>query len=204
MQQPQRFAWTASSDDNRTIVLNRDYIHGRTHWIRDELDPLVAQQGPHSLTADTVTTLLNFLDQLRRASLSAQTLRSSRIHFALLEISGRGTRWPAELIDQVDDLLRDWTDMYGPLLELRPLLYEQGGRLYGISTPEDVEREKLLIKWLRTPATHVSPAIARRHGDLGFKPGECVSFSDSISGHFFLTSLQLVDQCHVCLSCWYH
>lgn len=224
-QQPQYFAWTSSPDNDKdTIVLDRDYLRSRTSWIRDDLDPLVAQRGPDSLTADTVITLFTFFEELRKASLSHQTLRCSRVHFALLEISGRATRWPSKLIEIVDSLIQYWTSIYGTLADIRPLLYEDGGRLYGISTPEDLEREKLLIKWLRSAGTHVSPTIARRHGDLGFKPGECVvtfffcPFPPFMCSPFLFylypnsdpapvpltLSPQLVDQCHVRLSCWNH
>lgn len=170
MQQP-KIAWTRS-DDDRLITLDRDYIRSRTTWIRDELDPRIARDGPDFLSPDNVIALFTFLDELRRADISTQTLRCSRVHMALLEISGRATRWPAGLIDKVDSLIQYWEGIHGPLILIRPLLYDLGGRLHGICTPEDIERERLLIKWLRTPGHPVSPAIARRHGDLGFRPGE--------------------------------
>lgn len=51
-------------------------------------------------------------------------------------------------------------------------LYEPGGRLHGVCKPEDASREKILIKWLKTPGVKLSPLLARRVGDLGFKPGD--------------------------------
>lgn len=172
--QRQQFPGTESSDGTQDITLDREYIRSRTRWIRDDLDPRIAREGPDTLTPDSVITLFTFLEELRSASISAETLRCTRVHRALLDISGHATRWPGKLVDKVDDLINHWNHVYGPLHAVRPLLYDQGGRLHGISLPEDLERDKLLIKWLRTPATPISPAISRRHGDLGFRPGEYV------------------------------
>jgi len=169
------FAWTVSNSDVQTAAPDPEYLRTRTSWIRDDLDPLIAREGPDTLSSDAVITLFTFFDELRKSNIPLHILRYSRIHLALLDISGRATRWPGKLIDQVDDLVKHWESIYGSLLDIRPFLYEEGGRLHGISTPEDIDRARLLIKWLRAPATPVSPAISRRHGGLGFKAGECVA-----------------------------
>lgn len=199
----QQFAWAAAPDDTQPNTLDRDYVRTQTRWIRDDLDQLIAREGPEVLTSDSVITLFTFFEELRHATISYETLRCSRVCYALLEISGSATRWPSKLIDKVDDIIQHWEAIHGPLQDVRPLLYEQGGRLYGITTPEDLERDKLLIKWLRMPATPVAPSISRRHGDLGFRPGECVLPSDSCTFNT-LTSNQLVDQPHVRLPCWHY
>lgn len=171
MQRSTFSSWNRS-DADQPFFLDRDYIRDRTRWIRDELDPQIARDGPEILCPDNVIILFTFLEDLRRSSLSLDILRYSRVHYALLEITGRATRWPGKLIDKVEHLIKLWEASFGHLRDIHRPLYEDGGRLHGISTAEDVERDKLLIKWLRAPNIHVSPAISRRHGDLGFTPGE--------------------------------
>lgn len=179
----QKFSWDTSSDDAQPSVLSREYLRERAQWIRDQLDPLVARDGPDALQPDNVITLIAFFEELRQSAISIDSFRYSRIHYALLELSGRATRWPGRLIDQADEIIRHWETIHGPLLDIRPPLYEPGGRLHGLSTPEDLEREKLLIKWLRAPDAMILPSFARRHGDLGFKPGECVVLCFPTQGH---------------------
>lgn len=67
-------------------------------------------------------------------------LQQSRIHRALLLVTGRGTRWPRKLIEQCDLIASSWTDLYGPLEDIRPLLYEKGGRLAGMMDERDLSR----------------------------------------------------------------
>ncbi|KAL1296769.1 hypothetical protein AAFC00_000233 [Neodothiora populina] len=171
MQRPIPTTWT-TLDLAQPLFLDRDYLRKRASWIRDELDPLVAREGPDVLCPDIVLTLVTFFDELCRASIPTETLVYSRVPRALLEITGRATRWPGKLIDKVEHVIKHLEESHGSLEEMRPLLYEGEGRLNGISSPEDVEREKLLIKWLKTPGILVSPTVSRRHGDLGFKPGD--------------------------------
>lgn len=175
MQRPKQLSWT-KSDPDQPLILDPQYIRARTRWIRDDLDPQLARDGPDILSPDIVITLFTFLEELRRSTPSLETLRSSRVHLALLDMTGCATRWPGKLINKADHLIKHLEASYGALADIRPFLYEEGGRLYGICTPEDVERDKLLIKWLRDPNVLVSPALSRRHGDLGFTPGECVLF----------------------------
>lgn len=153
-------------------LLHNENLKTRARWIRDDLDPMVAREGPDYLHADDVLTLVDFFTRLRDTPVPVETLRSSRIHCALLEIAGRATRWPRKLIDKVDELIEYWETVFGPLNEVGIDLFEPGGRLHGITSPEDTDKERLLVKWMRAKDVHVSPMVARRHGNLDFSPGE--------------------------------
>ncbi|KAK0811335.1 hypothetical protein LTR38_003663 [Friedmanniomyces endolithicus] len=154
-------------------VYNPDFLRQRARWIRDDLDPRIARTGHDALHADDILKLDDFLRQLLSAKLSIEDIRSSRIHLAVLEIAGRGTRWPKRLIERCDAVKEAWEVAHGPLQGMGIALYEGGGRLQGICRPEDLSKELLIVKWLRTPgATKLSPVKALRCGDLGFKPGE--------------------------------
>jgi hypothetical protein len=144
-------AWNLPARIEQATVLDLQYLKGRVSWIRDDLDPLVARDGPHTLQPDTVIVLFKFFAQLRASYLPLETIRDSRIHLALIDIARRATRWPARLIE----------DIYGI-----------GGRLHGISTPEDLQRELLLAKWSRKNTAWVDPNFSRRNGGLGFQAGE--------------------------------
>lgn len=159
--------WQASKQS-----LEPEFLRTRARWIRDELDPIVARDGPDIMHPDDVLDLDEFFRHLQVCSIALQTVRYSRIHLAVLEIAGRATRWPHRLINRCDVLIEKWEDQFGKLEELGTPLYEVGGRLHGVAKQEDLSRERLLVKWLRQPGVHVSPAVARRHGDLGFSPGE--------------------------------
>ncbi|KAI4846804.1 hypothetical protein E4T44_04863 [Aureobasidium sp. EXF-8845] len=131
-------------------ILDVEYLKNRVSWIRDELDPLVAREGPGSLGPDIVIVLFKFFEQLRTPHLTVEAVRDSRLHFALLTIAGRATRWPIKLIDEAEHIIRTW----------------------GIDTPEDLEKETILTEWQRRQASCVNPRFASRSGDLGFQPGD--------------------------------
>ncbi|KAK1035797.1 hypothetical protein LTR33_016428 [Friedmanniomyces endolithicus] len=154
-------------------VYNPDFLRQRARWIRDDLDPQIARNGHDALHADDILKLDDFLRQLLSAKLSIEDIRSSRIHLAVLEIAGRGTRWPKRFIERCDAVKGAWEVAHGPLQGMGFALYEGGGRLQGICRPEDLSKELLIVKWLRTPgAAKLSPVKALRSGDLRFKPGE--------------------------------
>ncbi|KAK0824989.1 hypothetical protein LTR73_007276 [Friedmanniomyces endolithicus] len=154
-------------------VYNPDFLRQRARWIRDDLDPQIARNGHDALHADDILKLDDLLRQLLSANLSIEVIRSSRIHLAVLEIAGRGTRWPKRLIERCDAVKQAWEVAHGPLQCMEIALYDGGGRLQGVCRPEDLSKELLIVKWLRTPgATRLSPVKALRSGDLGFEPGE--------------------------------
>lgn len=100
-------------------------------WIRDDLDVLVARDGPESLRADDLLRLNELFTRLQDASVTAPMLRSSRIHRAVIEIAGKATRWPGRLADECDKLVEMWTAKFGILGAIRPDLFGQNGRLEG-------------------------------------------------------------------------
>jgi hypothetical protein len=155
-------------------LLNLDYLLSRTRWIRDVLDPQIARQGPETTTADEVLQLEDLLRYLLAAKLSQNELRYSRLHLAVEAIASRATRWPKRLVDRCDVLKRAWEKQYDtPLKSWGTMLYEKdGGRLHGICEPEDTSDEDLLSKWATQPDAKPNPSFSRRHGDLGFVPGE--------------------------------
>jgi hypothetical protein len=165
-------AWKLPARVEQASVLDLQYLKGRVSWIRDDLDPLVARDGPNTLRPDTVILLFKFFEQLRTSYLSLETIRDSRLHLALIDIAGRATRWPIKLIEEAEDVISRWESEWGPLSSIRVNLYDTGGRLHGVSTPEDVHRELLLTKWSRKNTAWVDPNFARRNGGLGFQPGE--------------------------------
>lgn len=156
----------------RESVYNPDYLLHQSRWIRDDLDLQVARNGPDALHSNDILTLDEFLRRLLNAGISLEDIRLSRIHLAVDTIAGKATRWPTKLIDKADKLKKDWEKQHGPLNEVKAPLYEHGGRLCGLASPENVTNEQLLVQWLKKADVEVSPQVARRHGDLGFKPGE--------------------------------
>jgi hypothetical protein len=155
-------------------VYDPNFLRHQARWIRDDLDLQIARDGPDALHSDDILNLDEFLRRLLNANISHEDIRLSRLHLALSGISGKATRWPTRLIERADAVVAVWEANHGPMKSLIPLLYEPGGRLHGVCKPEDINKEKLIIKWLKAPGVKLSPMLARRVGDLGFKPGECV------------------------------
>ncbi len=153
-------------------VYDLDYLRQQCRWIRDELDPQVARDGPDALHSDDILKLDELLRRLLSSNISLEDIRSSRLHLALTTISGQGTRWPNRLIDRADAVKAAWVTSHGLLRQLTVPLYEPGGRLHGICRPEDTSKEKMMVRWLKEQVVSLSPMRARRSGDLGFKPGE--------------------------------
>ncbi|KAF7189105.1 hypothetical protein HII31_09527 [Pseudocercospora fuligena] len=160
-----------SSETKEASPFDRDHLRKQARWIRDTLDPQVAQDGPDALHSDDILTLDELLRGLLGSGLGVEDIRYSRIHLAVNAISGKATRWPRKLIDRCENLRTAWEQSYGPIGELGTPLYEPGGRLHGICKPEDLSKEKLLVKWMRTAGVKISPIVARKPGALGFTPG---------------------------------
>ncbi|KAL5449882.1 hypothetical protein PMIN06_006731 [Paraphaeosphaeria minitans] len=154
------------------IDLSRPRLRQISHWIRDELDPLVAREGPEWLRADDVLTLHDISQALKTfSSITALDLRATGIHRAVMEISGIATRWPGRLADDCDELIHLWTTKFGRLEDLHPFLYGRGGRLEGIASIEETSKLALLRRWQKGCPDRISPKRARRRGSLGFHPG---------------------------------
>ena len=172
---PARTKQSDRSEINASIY-NPEFLRQQARWIRDDLDPQVARDGPEALHSGDLLNIDDFLRRLVAAKIQLDDLRFSRLHLAVTAICGKATRWPAKLIERADALEMAWKKEYGPLKNITAPLYEAGGRLKGICKPDDLSKEKLIIKWLKSPGVKISPLLARRVGNLGFKPGESVPF----------------------------
>jgi hypothetical protein len=115
--------------------LSRARLKELTAWIRDDLDPKVAQEGPDTLRPDDVLVLHEFFQALQSSTtLTALDLRATGIHRAVMEVAGTATRWPGRLADDCDEIIRIWTSKFGRLEDLHPFMYGRGGRLEGIAS----------------------------------------------------------------------
>lgn len=171
--------------------LSRQRLRQIATWIRDELDPLVAREGPDVLRADDVLTLHEVFRALRTSTtLSALDLRATGIHKAIIDVAGIATRWPGRLADDCDKIISIWTAKFGRLQDLRPFLYGRGGRLEGIATADEFSKavshcdlelldvtadlvtfQALLKRWQHICPEKIAPGSSHRQGDLGFKAG---------------------------------
>ncbi|EKG12287.1 hypothetical protein MPH_10592, partial [Macrophomina phaseolina MS6] len=150
---------------------SKELLRQRASWIRDDLDPRIARDGPDCMHPDDVLTLHELFVGLQDADLSISTLRFSRIHLAILEVSGKATRWPKRLAKECDKTVEVWTKKYGKLSEIRPRLFKPDGRLYGVCTGRELTRNALIRLWSEQNPAHTSPDRGMQHGSLGFKPG---------------------------------
>lgn len=112
------------------------------HWIRDDLDLLVAREGPDVLRPDDVVMLHELFVALRQSTaITALDLRATGVHKAVKDIASIATRWPKRLCDDCDKVLALWTSKFGPLDELHPFLYGRRGRLEGIASLAEYSSE---------------------------------------------------------------
>jgi hypothetical protein len=122
--------------------LTRPRLKALAKWVRDELDLLVAREGPNILRPDDVLILHETFIALRLATdITALDIRATGIHFAVQDIAGVATRWPGRLCDDCDKIIAIWTEKFGSLKNLHPFMYGRGGRLEGIAGPTEYSRE---------------------------------------------------------------
>jgi hypothetical protein len=132
-----------------TPDVTRARLRQIAYWIRDELDPSIAREGPEHLRADDVLILHDIFQALRTSTtISALDLRATGIHKAVMDVSGMATRWPGRLCDDCDKIISIWTAKFGRLEDLRPFLYGRGGRLEGIASVEDSTNQVSLLRLL--------------------------------------------------------
>lgn len=174
----------SGSHQVKNSVYDLQYLRRRCRWIRDELDPQIARNGPDALHSDDVLKLDEFMRRLLSSNLSLDDIRHSRLHLAIESISGQATRWPKKMIERADAVKSFWESSYGPLKDIGVLLFEPGGRLHGVTRYMDKSNDRILNHWMRSPAVKLNPLLARRPGDLGFKPGEQVQTeTPSLAAH---------------------
>lgn len=127
---------------NQPTTMSRSRLKRLAIWIRDELDLLVAREGPNILRPDDVLKLHETFIALRQAeNITLQDLRATGIHKAVLDIAGVATRWPSRLCDDCDNIIVVWRARFGPFNDLRPFLYGRGGRLEGIASVAEHSQE---------------------------------------------------------------
>jgi hypothetical protein len=127
-------------EGNLPIHLRRNELRAMASKIRDDLDPLIAQNGPTALHPDDALTINNVLMGLQQYRISMYSIRYTRIHLAVEAICGKATRWPSKLADQADLVLEVFIRNYGPIEKIKPLLFNSGGRLYRICKPTDLTK----------------------------------------------------------------
>ncbi|KAG9376195.1 SAD SRA domain containing protein [Pyrenophora tritici-repentis] len=99
--------------------LSRTRLKQIARWIRDELDLLVAREGPDILRPDDVVTLHETFIALRQAqNITVSDLRATGIHIAVRELAGVATRWPGRLCDDCDKIIDIWTARFGSFSDL--------------------------------------------------------------------------------------
>ncbi|CAI6336518.1 unnamed protein product [Periconia digitata] len=163
--------WT-SSQGVSTNDLSRARLRRMSVWIRDDLDPIVARDGPESLLSDDVLSLHDFFRSLQTSTkITALDLRSTGIHKAILEITGIATRWPGRLCDDCDNIIEIWSAKFGKLENLHPFLYGRGGCLEGIASGGELSKKALLTRWKHDCPDKIAPGVSHRIGDLGFRAG---------------------------------
>lgn len=144
-----------------SLVTSLQHLTKMTHWIRNTLDLQIAQSGPEALSANDLLDIDSFLRSLLSyaGGISLETLRSSRIHLAMLDICGRATRWPLKVIERADAIGQVWENRYGVLSGI--------GWDVRVDGWDEVvgNRESTVLRGLNM-------GKARKFGDLGFKPGE--------------------------------
>jgi len=122
--------------------ITRPRLRQIAYWIRDELDPIIASEGPEHLRADDVLVLHDMFQALRMSTIiTTLDLRATGIHKAVIDVSGIATRWPGRLCDDCDKIISIWIAKFGRLEDLHPFLYGRGGRLEGIASVEDSSKE---------------------------------------------------------------
>jgi hypothetical protein len=122
--------------------VTRPRLREIAYWIRDELDPIIAREGPDHLRADDVLILHDIFQALRTSTtITCLDLRATGIHKAVMDVSGMATRWPGRLCDDCDKVISAWTAKFGRLQDLRPFLYGRGGQLEGIASVEDYTKQ---------------------------------------------------------------
>lgn len=128
-------------DTTPAIDISRSNLKRLAMWIRDDLDLLVAREGPDVLRPDDVLLLHEAFIALCQSRVTILDLRATGIHRAVQGVTGVATRWPGRLCDDCDKVVSTWTARFGPLNDIRPFLYGRGGRLEGIASATEHSQE---------------------------------------------------------------
>ncbi|KAK6432514.1 hypothetical protein LTR95_011314 [Oleoguttula sp. CCFEE 5521] len=141
-----------------------------THHLRNVLDPLISFSGPTLPASELNSLIALFSSLLITPPPSLADLRLSRIHLAILDINGVATRWPEKVVDLAEEVKEMWEAELG-IVSLKGIGWECP-RLDDWRGCESLGRREVLVRWLKEPNTLLSPARARKVGELGFKAGD--------------------------------
>ncbi|KAL8734609.1 MAG: hypothetical protein Q9181_003143 [Wetmoreana brouardii] len=180
--------------------LNKQDLLAHSRYIRNTLAPRVAKDRdvPDRRHTWDFTDLRSLLDELEITSITAETLRFSRIEKALQRIVA-DTGWPPDIVVKARNLLARWEEILGPLQRVRTDFWATGGRLEGFVRPKEWCQQvggmtKVLHAvageaknapetptWVLEPQPR--PAKAQKEGHSGFEVGEsvtewCLSFTE--------------------------
>jgi len=136
----------SDTSESSADEISVEHLHHKAAWIRDDLEPNVARHGPDWLKPDQVVHVFSLLEQLRHSQIPVETIRSSRIHLAVLTLTSPGTRWPKTVVELAEKVTLDWSKTCGDINAIGIDLYEPGGRLHGICLPTDLTKEVLEVK----------------------------------------------------------
>jgi hypothetical protein len=165
---------------------SRPRLKQLAQWIRDDLDPVIAQEGPDRIRADDVLALHEIFQALRKSTnISALDLRATGIHRAVMEVAGIATRWPGRLADDCDKIISVWTSKFGRLEDLHPFMYGRGGRLEGIAAAGEFSRA--------VSAPVQSPGIPYKEGNVEYNEASWL-LTDSLLGSTRSVEAQLSEQ----------
>jgi len=121
-------------------ILHPQSLRVSASRIRDVLDPLVSREGPSILDPDDVLELHTIITTLQSYRIPLAAFRYSRIHFAIADICGKATRWPAKLVNEADITMRLIENQHGPLKQIKTPLFSNNGRLWKICDRHEITK----------------------------------------------------------------
>lgn len=83
-------------------IIDPESMRAIASWIRDDLDPLIASEGPDIMHPDDVLSLNELFQSLQVFHVSKGVIAFSRMHQAVREIAGKASRWPYRLVEDCD------------------------------------------------------------------------------------------------------
>ncbi|MCJ1440230.1 MAG: hypothetical protein MMC23_000713 [Stictis urceolatum] len=143
--------------------------------IRDEVVPRMVEEG-YGLTESEEPEAIEVLKQLAKYEISADMLRTSRIHLALREMNAADAWKNDESRYQSDILLLKWETRFGSLRKLTINIWADGGRMANVaklreSASESVPKGLFKASWSVLRSAENANTLALKTGDLDFAVG---------------------------------
>lgn len=117
--------------------LNREELRSWSRYVRDVVAGLVASGGEDSVSPVSIDDVDGFLAELKNTVMDIETLRYSKVHTALMEISAPDSGWSPSIALKAEMLLLMWEEHFGPLKDVKTNLWGVGGRLEGLTMLKD-------------------------------------------------------------------